>query len=442
MCLLRRDVRRFPALDAFEPDAVVVRGVAGDGTRDLALDQIPRARLQRAPAAVFPARPRIGDERFLRSPAAEDPAVVADEADTVRITIRPRDFHFRPAGVGEGDAQFPVDVPEAPFGIFRRTFDAHGAALAGVQRPLRDIEVVRPPVGDHPEVVTLHGHPAGTGKDVRRPVLALRVGTEFAIVGEGGAPLPCVPVERFGDGLAQGQVARFGGVRRQPDFDGTDLSESSVADVFDGLPEDRPERSPAFAALLGADVEDPSRSREGFDYRASLGNRHREGFLHVDVLAGERGRDGDFRMAEIRRADQHRVDRRIGQQVAVTGIRLHLRPERRFRPRLQVTGPDPVAIRDGGDDGEIAVLRDTGHIHAAGDPPAPDHADLDFLRRRICPPCRPRNQIRERRATSAEQKIPTRNVHPNPLVLNAVYWNPAAVAIQMQTKIRAVANLL
>ena len=73
---------------------------------------------------------------------------------------------------------------------------------------------------------------------------------------------------------------------------------------------------------LAAAGEDPAVTPHRLDHRPALADRQALGLLAIHVLAVLAGLDGDDRVPVVRRADQHGVDVRTGQQLAEIVVRL------------------------------------------------------------------------------------------------------------------------
>ena len=145
-----------------------------------------------------------------------------------------------------------------------------------------------------------------------RPAFGLAVvAGQIAKVSLGHGTEPAVPVEVL-RGLGDGNVgAAWGAVDaagRALEF--ADASGLKQRDRFD---------EPLVAALLGADLDDPSRLAAGLADQLAFGDRQRHRLFTVDVFACEHRFDGDFGVPVIGSGDVHDIDFWVVEDSAVVG---------------------------------------------------------------------------------------------------------------------------
>ena len=211
----------------------------------------------------------------------------------------------------------PVNVPDFVGGELALALNAHRTGELGVHAPVRGVEVVRAPAGDHAEAVGLVAQPAG-------PVglVGLRVDAGLGVIGLLGRAEPHVVVEVGGHGLLGGVGLR--GVGGQADLDALEPADTPAADklarlaeLLRGVPR----------ALLAADLEDAAGLRHGLAQQHALGVGHRERFLEIDILAGVNGGDGDLGVPVVRQTEDDSVNVPAREQLAVVAIEVNLRPD-------------------------------------------------------------------------------------------------------------------
>ena len=105
-----------------------------------------------------------------------------------------------------------------------------------------------------------------------------------------------------------------GGIDRQADLDPADLADAAGADQLTREAELRGR------ALLAADLHDATGFGNEVAQQDSLCHGHGEGLLDVHILSGEDGGGHELRMPVIGCADDHRIQVRMHQQLAVVGI--------------------------------------------------------------------------------------------------------------------------
>jgi hypothetical protein len=356
---------RGPAgLHGFEPVEVMF-GAAREFDRHAGLgEEFGAAGIEGAEAAA-------GNGRVFGGHAAardEDPAIVADELEAVGEFVGDGDFDV--AGVGELHAVGAVDVPVFVFRKIGLAFDAAGAAVFDVERPVQNIVVVGAPAGDHAEAVGVVAEPAGAVVDVGR------VDALFGVGDERRGAEPAVVVELGRDGLG-GLIGR-GRVDGQTDLDGADTAEAAAADEFAGAAE------LLAGALLRTELEDAARFGDGGTEEHALGVRHRHGFLQVDIFAGEDGGERGLGVPVVGRADDDGVDVGTFQELTVVG---HDVDARSGRALFAVEFLDEAAAAGGargidvahGDVVGEAGVEDVGHVVAEGDATAANLADADAV---------------------------------------------------------------
>ena len=118
----------------------------------------------------------------------EDPAFGADELDAVREVAA--DDHPHAVGVERLGLERTVHIPQALGRELRRAPDFDRARELGVHRPMRAVDVMRAPAGDHPGAELLAPQPA-------RPVVArLRVDALLRVGHDRRRSEPHVVIER------------------------------------------------------------------------------------------------------------------------------------------------------------------------------------------------------------------------------------------------------
>src|ERR1035441_3846805 len=175
-----------------------------------------------------------------------------------------------------------------------------------------------------------------------------------------------------------------GRVHGQPDLDGMQLAEASVADQLAG------DAELGSGALLAANLEGALLRADDVAYRAAFGEGHGEGFLDVDVFAGQRGGDNWFAMPMVRSADSDGIHVAVLEQFAVVaegldrdglGAASFLRIGA-LDKLLRVLNALGVQIADGDDPGDV-VPENPLHVHVVGNAAAADLANLDLVAGRI-----------------------------------------------------------
>ena len=121
------------------------------------------------------------------------PTLSALEEDALLVLLVVGADNLDAVGVGVGDAEIAVHVPESVLRIFRLPFDLHGSGIFGSHAPLGDIVMVRPPAGNHAGSVVGDPQPAGPA------VIFLRMDALFRIRRPGGRAEPHIVIKSVGD---------------------------------------------------------------------------------------------------------------------------------------------------------------------------------------------------------------------------------------------------
>ena len=172
--------------------------------------------------------------------------------------------------------------------------DFHGAALVHAHPPLRDVEMVRAPIGNHPAAVFAVIAPIGK-------MLVHAARAEFGMVrAHRRGTQPHIPIQSRLVRLA-GQIARHARAA-DGDFDVLDLADGAVADEF-------ARDAKLFRGTLhAAGLEDAFVFANGVHHGARFVDGLAEGLLAINVLAGFRRGDGNQRMPMVGRGDHDSVD--------------------------------------------------------------------------------------------------------------------------------------
>ena len=208
-----------------------------------------------------------------------------------------------------------MDVPElAARGVhpLARAGDGLGAGVVLAEAPLRDVDLVRAPVGDHAPAVRRHLDPARTAGDLLE---VLRVDARL-VVGRllvRGAE-PHLVVEVGGHGLDRGGAARL--VASAAHLDAHDVADAPVerqlADTVELHHATLPRAHLHHAVLHLGEVGDD----------AALGDRLGERLLQPDVLALRERGAGDESVPVVGQADLDGVDGRVVDEIMVVRKRL------------------------------------------------------------------------------------------------------------------------
>src|SRR5205085_7460444 len=222
-----RGNRLLPRTDALEPVAVMIaahRKVDVVGP-DLGSDDFRIARCERL--GIFQLGDGIARGDGLVAPRNEDPAFAADETDAVwKIAA---DDHFDAVGVERLGPERAVDVPQAVRWKLRRPPDLNGPGVFGAHAPVRAVDVMGPPPGDHAGAELLAAQPPGT------VVSGLRMDTLFRVGHDRRRPEPHLLIE-----IARHRHLGFlvaGRVAGQSDLHGLELADAAVPHELGGVAE-------------------------------------------------------------------------------------------------------------------------------------------------------------------------------------------------------------
>ena len=184
--------------------------------------------------------------------------------------------------------------------------ELHGAGMVHAERPLDDVEVMGAPVAVF----------AGAIFPEAAPAAAVVAENAFLVVRPPrGRAEPAVVVEIGRDGLGGEREGR--GELAEAGADARDVADEAVADEFGGF------AKRDLGALLHAGLENAAVLAGGVDQHATLAQREGDGFLDVDIFAGEHGGAGDRSMPVIGRGDEHDVDIGAGDEILILRIDLH-----------------------------------------------------------------------------------------------------------------------
>ena len=207
-------------------------------------------------------------------------------------------------GVLDLEARVAVVAVAALVGLGRlEHFHRDGAAAVLVQGPLRDVQVVRAPVGHLA---------AGVVVPPAELVVAVRLLALLAIGDLRGRAEPEVPVQALGDRRFRDRAARR--VAVDAALDGLDLADAAGADQLDR----QAEHAAEIGSLLAAGLQDAAGVLDRLLDRQRLGDGQRQRLLAVDVLAGLEGLDGDLGMPVVGRGDEQAIERLVVDEVAVS----------------------------------------------------------------------------------------------------------------------------
>ncbi len=238
---------------------------------------------------------RLLAQRFRRgfelAPVHKDFSVLADEQHPAATAVVD---HLHAVG---------VEIPQTGgrLRILGRD-DFHRPALVHAQTPLRDVEMMRAPVGHHAARVFAVTAP------VREMVVDAARAEHGVVRPLRRRPEPEIPVETRLQGFLR-QIAPFAG-RADADDDVLDLAQPPVAHEFAGLAKF------TGRTLHAARLEHPVVAAHGVHHRARLGDRQRQRLLAIDVLLRVGRGDHVQRVPVIRRGDDHGVNVLAREQIA------------------------------------------------------------------------------------------------------------------------------
>src|SRR5690606_36226206 len=241
---------------------------------------------------------------------------------------------------------------------FARRLDLDGTLEIPPEPPLRDVEVMRPPIGHHAARELAEIAPRERVKAWMEGHLAR-------------GPEPEIPVEA-GWSLLGGKVARTGGPPHvHPDA--LDLSDATISNQLASLQE------LARRALLASGLKDAAEASRRIDHATALLDREGERLLAVDVLSGLARMDRDERVPVIGHGDDDGVDVLAIEKRPVV-LRLEARPFEARRRAIEKALVD-VAQRDRWKRAIAKVSAEMPASHSAD----ADEPDADPVVRIGCP---------------------------------------------------------
>src|SRR5581483_5189753 len=181
-----------------------------------------------------------------------------------------------------------------------------GPGVLGVHAPVRAVDVVRAPSGDHARAELAAAQPAGA------IISLLRMYTVDGVVDIWRLAQPHLVVEPLGRGLRR--LVSACGITGKADLHALQVADTAVAHQLGRITE------LDGRTLLAADLEDASRGLHGIAQGATLRDGERGGLLQVHVFAGAHRVNADERVPVVRRADHDSVDIFVGQQLVIVGI--------------------------------------------------------------------------------------------------------------------------
>src|SRR5258708_22437475 len=228
-----RRQRLLTRLYALEPVAVM-REAVRQLHRDAAWIEEARVarieRLERSRRGRWIARGcRLGIARH------EDPSVVADEANAIRQLVR--HGHDDVPRIRELHVIRAMHVPDLVRGELATPFDPAGPRMLQIHAPVRRVEMMGAPPGDHAEAIGVVAKPAGPRVHVgiSGGVRLLRVHPLLGVIDLRRRPDPHVVVQVRRDGLRR--IVRCRGIGGQADLHATQCANASAGNEFPPLPE-------------------------------------------------------------------------------------------------------------------------------------------------------------------------------------------------------------
>src|SRR6266567_2410188 len=149
----------------------------------------------------------------------ENPALRSIELDPVGIVAA--DAHTHAVRIQRFSLEGTVHVPQAVFGELRGSPDFNGAGVLGVHPPMRAVDVVSAPSGNHARAELAAAQPS------RSAVSLLRMDAINGVVDERCLPEPHLVIETVGN--SHWRLVATRRVARQADLDALQIADASVA---------------------------------------------------------------------------------------------------------------------------------------------------------------------------------------------------------------------